>query len=64
MCRRRVSAGSGTAVRFDLDGDGRAQSWPWVKPTTGILVWDPSGQGRITSGQQLFGSVTIWMFFN
>ncbi|MCP4377671.1 MAG: hypothetical protein GY794_16035 [bacterium] len=54
----------GTVVRFDLDGDGLAQNWPWVKPSTGILVWDPSGKGRITSGRQLFGSVTFWMFFN
>ena len=54
----------GARVRFDLDGDGRARTWPWVKPTTGILVWDPSGGGRITSGRQLFGSVTFWMFFN
>lgn len=54
----------GAKVRFDLDGDGRARTWPWVKPTTGILVWDPSGRGRITSGRQLFGSVTFWMFFH
>jgi len=25
-------------VRFDLDGDGVVELWPWVKPTTGILV--------------------------
>ena len=50
-------------VRFDLDGDGSVELWPWVKPTTGILVWDPQGEGRITSGRQLFGSVTWWLFF-
>lgn len=54
----------GAIVRFDLDGDGLRRAWPWVKPTTGLLVWDPSGRGRITSGRQLFGSVTFWMFFN
>ncbi len=48
-------------VRFDLAGDGKAGSWPWVKPSTGILVWDPKHTGRITSGQQLFGSVTWWI---
>jgi hypothetical protein len=63
-CAPRDLLADGSAVRFDLDGDGRAQRWPWVKPTTGILVWDPSGRGRITSGRQLFGSVTFWMFFN
>lgn len=50
-------------VSFDLDGDGNVERWPWVKPTTGILVWDPDGRGNITSGRQLFGSVTWWLFF-
>lgn len=50
-------------VRFDLDGDGAVEEWPWVKPDTAILVWDPTGRGRITSGRQLFGSVTWWLFF-
>jgi hypothetical protein len=48
-------------VRFDLAGDGKATLWPWVKPNAGILVWDPKHTGRITSGQQLFGSVTWWI---
>jgi hypothetical protein len=48
-------------VRFDLDGDGRTEWWPWVNAETGILVWDPKGKGRIESGVQLFGSVTWWM---
>lgn len=50
-------------VRFDLDGDGNVELWPWVKPTTGILVWDPDGKGLISSGRQLFGSVSWWLFF-
>ena len=50
-------------VAFDLDGDGQPRRWQWVKPTTGMLVWDPAGRGRITSGRQLFGSVTWWMFW-
>lgn len=54
----------GKTVRFDLDGDSQPQRWPWLKPTTGLLVWDPTGRGRITSGRQLFGSVTFWMFFH
>ncbi len=53
-----------THVRFDLDGDGVARLWPWVKPTTAILVWDPHRTGRVTSGRQLFGSVTWWLFFS
>ncbi|MFB3891052.1 MAG: hypothetical protein ACE15C_03405 [Phycisphaerae bacterium] len=50
-------------VPFDLDGTGRAQMWTWVRPATGILVWDPNRTGRITSGRQLFGSVTFFMFW-
>lgn len=50
-------------VRFDLNGDGTAELWPWVKPTTGFLVWDPERTGIITSGQQLFGNATWWMMF-
>ncbi len=52
-----------SAVQFDLDGDDRVESWPWVRPDTGILVWDPEHSGRITSGRQLFGNATWWMFF-
>jgi hypothetical protein len=54
---------SGRWVRFDLDGDDRPEPRPWVGPDTAILVWDPKHAGVITSGRQLFGSVTWWMFF-
>lgn len=50
-------------THFDLDARSEGRSWPWVRPSTGILVWDPMRTGRITSGRQLFGSVTWWMFF-
>ncbi len=50
-------------VSFRLDGTDRPQRWSWVKPDTGILVWDPKGLGFITSGRQLFGSVTWWLMF-
>jgi hypothetical protein len=50
-------------VRFDLAGDGRSAEWPWIRPATGLLVWDPADTGRITSGRQLFGSVTWWIFW-
>lgn len=48
---------------FDLDGTGRRQRWPWLAPHTSLLVWDPHRTGKITSGRQLFGSVTWWMFW-
>src|SRR5262249_34887925 len=53
----------GATAPFDLDGDGIAERWPWVKRDTAFLVWDPQHRGEITSGLQLFGSVTWWMFF-
>ncbi|MBI1370928.1 MAG: hypothetical protein GC162_20025 [Planctomycetes bacterium] len=48
------------AVMFDLDGMG-PRKWTWIKPGTALLVWDPDHTGRITSGRQLFGSVTWWL---
>jgi len=54
----------GRTVRFDLDGDGVVERRAWLKPTTGLLVWDGDGDGRITSGRELFGSVTWWLFFS
>jgi hypothetical protein len=50
-------------VAFNLDGTGRPQRYPWLRPDTAILVWDPEGTGRITSGHQLFGSVSFNMFW-
>jgi len=50
-------------VSFNLDGSGRAQHIPWVKSDTSILVWQPDGRTAITSGRQLFGNVTWWMFW-
>jgi hypothetical protein len=53
----------GLTSTFDLDGTGRATRWQWVKPDTALLVWDPARSGNITSGRQLFGSVTWWLLF-
>jgi hypothetical protein len=53
----------GSAVQFDLAGDGTPRLWPWVKPATAILVWDPQRRGVIESGRQLFGTATWWMLF-
>ena len=50
------------AVRFDLDGFGTAD-WQWITPKAGLLVWDPKQTGVITSGRQLFGNVTWWIFW-
>lgn len=53
----------GKRVGFDVAGDGVKREWTWVKAGTGILVWDPSGRGEITSGRQLFGGRTWWVFY-
>lgn len=45
-------------VRFDFSGQGHAIRAGWIKPTAAWLVWDPASRQRITSGFQLFGSVT------
>ncbi len=49
------------AVDFDLDGSGAAQRWPWLHSNAALLVWAPSGGDAVTSGRQLFGSVTWWI---
>jgi len=50
-------------VPFDLDGDAIDELWPWLAPDAGWLVWDPERRGEITSGLQLFGSASAWLFF-
>jgi hypothetical protein len=51
------------AVAFDLDGSGWPRRWGWITPKAAWLVFDPEGHGRITSGLQMFGNVTFWIFW-
>jgi len=51
-------------VKFDLTGDQQKRDWPWINNQAAWLVWDPTLTGKITSGRQLFGSSTWWMFFD
>jgi hypothetical protein len=53
----------GASTEFDLAGIGEKQCWPWPRESASFLVWDPECAGSITSGRQLFGSATWWMFF-
>ncbi|MEM8678646.1 MAG: hypothetical protein AAGF97_04730 [Planctomycetota bacterium] len=46
---------SGRTVAFDLDADGSAKPWKWLRPDIGILVWMPLSESVVTSGAQLFG---------
>lgn len=54
---------SDKAVDFDLRGYGPRETWPWVKPELGFLVWDPDESGRIESARQMFGGYTFQIFW-
>jgi tetratricopeptide (TPR) repeat protein len=51
-------------VLFDADGSGLRKRWTWITPQAGWLVFDPQGQGEITSALQMFGSVGFWLFWD
>lgn len=50
-------------VAFDADGSGLERKWGWITPKAGWLVYDHEGKGKITSGLQLVGAVTFWIFW-
>lgn len=50
-------------VKFDLAGDTSPERWPWLRPNAAFLAWDPEKTGRISSGRQLFGTLTWQMFW-
>lgn len=50
-------------VVFDLDGTGNQRRWEWISTNAAWLVFDHDGGGKITSGLQLFGNVTFWVFW-
>ncbi|WP_165356314.1 tandem-95 repeat protein [Sphingosinicella sp. BN140058] len=41
---------------FDLDNDGFAEHVAWALPEDGLLALDRNGDGRISSGAELFGT--------
>lgn len=45
-------------VRFDVLGNGREVQTGWVAPSMGLLALDRDGDGKITSGAELFGEGT------
>jgi hypothetical protein len=53
----------GRTSGFDVAGDGVARRWPWPSAETGFLVWQPDPSVPVTSGRQLFGSRTWWIFW-
>ena len=48
-------------VLFDIDGDGDLEQVAWTEPNAAValLAIDLDGDGRITSGTELFGSFSI-----
>ena len=51
-------------IPFDISGLGVTHLVRWLPGTWAFLVWDPENTKSITSGKQLFGSVTWWIFWN
>jgi len=51
------------AVAFDADGSGLKRKWTWIRNDAGWLVYAPKGGHDVTSGLQLFGNVTFWLFW-
>jgi len=51
------------SVAFDADGTGLQKKWTWLNPNAAWLVHDPKQTGKVTSGLQLFGNVTFWLFW-
>jgi hypothetical protein len=46
-------------VSFDINADGLADRVGWVDPADALLVRDLNGDGRITSGAELFGDASL-----
>lgn len=44
-----------SGIRFDITGDGKAEQTAFVTNGDGVLALDRDGDGKITSGRELFG---------
>lgn len=55
------SSVSESGVKFDLDGDGRAERTGWIAGyrDVGLLSLDLNGNGKIDNGSELFGEGTV-----
>lgn len=51
--------GAYAGVHFNLDAKGLAEQTGWVGKDDGLLVRDMDGDGKITSGRELFGNHTL-----
>ena len=55
----RLSNSFTQGVHFNLDAKGLAENTAWVSKDDGLLVRDLNGDGKITSGRELFGNHTL-----
>ena len=55
----RLSKSFTQGVHFNLDAKGLAENTAWVSKEDGLLVRDLNGDGKITSGRELFGNHTL-----
>ncbi len=49
-------------VSFNLDGTG-VKEWNWISTNAAWLVYKRNPQEPVTTGIQLFGNVTFWIFW-
>ena len=54
-----LTQGAYGGVHFNLDAKGLAEQTGWVGQDDGLLVRDMDGDGKITSGRELFGNHTL-----
>lgn len=52
------------SLTFDLDGNGPKRYSQWTGARAGWLVYDSDESKQITSGLQLFGPSSFWIFWN
>ncbi|MEK0432158.1 MAG: hypothetical protein RL700_365 [Pseudomonadota bacterium] len=55
----RLSKSFTQGVHFNLDAKGLPENTAWVSKEDGLLVRDLNGDGKITSGRELFGNHTL-----
>jgi len=53
------TAAISSVAYFDHNADDFAERTGWVRGGDGLLVWDRNGDGRISSGRELFGNQTL-----
>jgi hypothetical protein len=53
------TVGLNAGIHFDHDKNGHKELTGWVAPGDGALMLDMNGNGRLDSGRELFGGMTV-----